>query len=136
MDDEVMRLCEAAAQEIARASFGGPLDERLVNTRLVLLADAIVRLLRTPPAARELAASVQTWRGKLQAAANPRKRSARLERLDAELAQLQGSLLAEPDPDSTPEQYAAFLETLGHRLGRAVAQLLLRLGNERKPRKK
>ena len=66
MDDaEVLRLAELAAREIARASFAGPLDERLVRSRLVVLADAIVRLVKMPPAARELAESVETWRSKL-----------------------------------------------------------------------
>lgn len=134
-DAEIHRLIETAAQEIARASFAGPLDERMVNTRLVVLVDAVLRLARMPPAARELLASVETWREKLRAAASPRKRSARIERLDVELAQLQHALANEPGHDSTPEQYDAFLETLGHRLGRAVAQLLVRLANERKPRK-
>lgn len=135
-DAEIARLVEVAAQEIAQASIDGPLDESLVNTRLLLLADSILRVMRTPPAARELAQSVQGWREQLQRASSPRKRSARIERLDAELAQLQVALRNEPAPDSTPEQYAAFLEMLGHRLGRAVAQLLIRLANERKPRKR
>jgi hypothetical protein len=93
MDDvEIARLVQVAAQEICRASFDGPLDERLVNTRLLMLADSIVRVMRTPPAARELASSVEAWRAQLQRAASPRKRSARIERLDAELAQLQAAL--------------------------------------------
>lgn len=138
MDDdaEVMRLVELAAQEIAAASRSGPLDGRQVNARLLQLADAIVRIARTPPEARALAASVGAWREQLAAASSPRKRSARIDRLDAELAQLQEALRTQPDPDSSPEQYAQFLEAIGHRLGRAVAQLLARLANERRSERK
>lgn len=133
-EERIMALIDEAADSIAHASRSGPLDARMVVSLLVPFTHRVVQLAQLPPAAAELLANVELWRQQLVRASSPRKRSARIERLDSELAELHAALLREPAPDASPEQYNQFLEAIGHRLGRSVATLIVRLKNERKKR--
>lgn len=135
-ESEAVRLIEQVTSEILdSAKASGDLSPDVLFARLLQLGAELQRIHRMTPAARALVSDIDRWRQQLQDAST-RKPSGRIDRLDAELHQLQAALLAEPSHDATPEQYEAFLQTVGHRLGRSVAQLLIRLRNERKPRKR